>query len=85
MKTAVHAATASGETHNIFKALMENVNEAVFVIEPGTGRLLEANPQAAIALGYSIAELLALKRPAQADLIRARAKPDTPFNRPAAD
>jgi transcriptional regulator with PAS, ATPase and Fis domain len=61
MKTAVHAATASGETHNIFKALMENVNEAVFVIEPGTGRLLEANPQAVIALGYSIAELLALK------------------------
>jgi transcriptional regulator with PAS, ATPase and Fis domain len=61
MKPAAHPAIASGEMHNIFKALMENVNEAVFVIEPVTGRLLEANQQASIALDYSIAELLALK------------------------
>jgi PAS domain S-box-containing protein len=40
---------------------MENVREAVFVIEPGTGRVLEANQQAANALGYSMAELLALQ------------------------
>jgi PAS domain S-box-containing protein len=61
MKTAAHPAIASGETRNIFTALMESVSEAVFVIEPSTGRLLEANQQAAAALGYSPAELLALK------------------------
>ena len=61
MKTVPPPATASRETHNIFKALMENVSEAVFVVESGTGRLLEANQRAAVALGYSMAELLALK------------------------
>ena len=60
MKTAAHPAIASGETQNIFTALMESVSEAVFVIEPSTGRVLEANQQAASALGYSTAELLAL-------------------------
>jgi len=61
MKTAAHRPIASGEPHDIFTALMESVSEAVFVIEPSTGRLLEANPQAAGALGYTPAELLALK------------------------
>jgi len=61
MKIAAHRPIASGEPQDIFKALMENVSEAVFVIEPSTGRLLEANPQAASALGYTRAELLALK------------------------
>jgi Nif-specific regulatory protein len=60
MKPAAHPTVASGETQNIFTALMESVSEAVFVIEPSTGRLLEANQQAANALGYSIAELLVL-------------------------
>jgi transcriptional regulator with GAF, ATPase, and Fis domain len=40
---------------------MENVSEAAFVIEPRTGRVLEANHQAANALGYAMAELLALQ------------------------
>lgn len=61
MKTAAHPAIASGATQNIFTALMENVSEAVFVVDPTTGRLLDANQQAASALGYSPAELLALK------------------------
>jgi PAS domain-containing protein len=61
MKTAAHRPIASGEPHDIFTALMESVSEAVFVIEPSTGRLLEANPPAASALGYTPAELLALK------------------------
>ena len=61
MKTAAHPAVASGETQNIFTALMESMSEAVFVVEPSTGRVLEANPQAASALGYSTAELLTLK------------------------
>ena len=61
MKTAAHRPIASGEPHDIFTALMESVSEAIFVIEPSTGRLLEANPQAASALGYTRAELLALQ------------------------
>jgi PAS domain S-box-containing protein len=61
MKTAAHPAVASGETQNIFTALMESMSEAVFVVEPSTGRVLEANRQAASALGYSTAELLTLK------------------------
>jgi PAS domain-containing protein len=36
------------------------VSKAVFVIEASTGCILEANPQAARALGYPPAELLAL-------------------------
>ena len=62
MKTAAHRPIASGEPHDIFTALTESVSEAIFVIEPSTGRLLEANPQAASALGYTRAELLALSR-----------------------
>src|SRR2546430_10146555 len=61
MKTAAHRPIASGEPHDIFTALMESVSEAVFILEPSTGRLLEANPQAASALGYTRAELLALQ------------------------
>jgi transcriptional regulator with PAS, ATPase and Fis domain len=45
----------------IFKALMENVSEAVFVIEPHTLRLLDANQKAAARLGYSTEEMLSLK------------------------
>src|SRR5215510_12328467 len=61
MKTATHRSIALGEPRDIFTALMERVSEAIFVIEPRTGRLLEANPQAASALGYTRAELLALQ------------------------
>ena len=53
MNTAAHRPIASGELHDVFNALMESVSEAVFVIEPSTGRLLEANPQAASVLGYT--------------------------------
>jgi PAS domain S-box-containing protein len=61
MKTAAHRPIASGEPHDIFTALTESVSEAIFVIEPSTGRLLEANPQAASILDYTRAELLALQ------------------------
>jgi transcriptional regulator with PAS, ATPase and Fis domain len=61
MKTAAHRPIASGEPYDIFTALMASVSEAVFVVEPNTGRLLEANPQAASALDYTRAELLALQ------------------------
>jgi PAS domain S-box-containing protein len=61
MKTAAHRSIALGEPRDIFTALMESVSEAIFIIEPSTGRLLEANPQAASALRYTRAELLALQ------------------------
>jgi len=61
MQTTAHPAIPSGESCDLCTALMENVSEAVFVIEPRTGRVLEANHQAANVLGYATAELLALQ------------------------
>src|SRR5262249_61943444 len=61
MKSAASEAIASVNDHGIFKALMENVSEAVFVIEPGALRVLDANRNAAARLGYSTEEILALK------------------------
>src|SRR5262249_17005538 len=61
MISAASEAIASVNDHGIFKALMENVNEAVFVIEPGALRVLDANRKAAALLGYSNEEMLALK------------------------
>src|SRR5215510_10512793 len=59
MKSA--ATDASVSDHEIFKALMENVSEAVFVIDPGAWRVLDANQKAGARLGYSTEEMLALK------------------------
>jgi len=61
MKSAVSDAIASIGDQEIFKALMENVGEAVFVIEPHTLRILDVNQKAATWLGYSTEEILALK------------------------
>ena len=60
MKTTAHPAIPSGESCDLCTALMENVSEAVFILEPHTGRVLEVNQQAATVLGYTTAELLAL-------------------------
>ncbi|MGH9754285.1 MAG: sigma-54 interaction domain-containing protein [Blastocatellia bacterium] len=77
MKSASSNAIVSAGDHEIFKALMENVSEAVFVIEPNTLRLLDANREAAARLGYSTEEMLALKAdrifPGCADLLRGAA------------
>src|SRR5215470_19874809 len=61
MKSPASEAITSINDHGIFKALMENVSEAVFVIEPGALRVLNANRKAAALLGYSTEEMLALK------------------------
>jgi transcriptional regulator with PAS, ATPase and Fis domain len=61
MKSAAFEAVASVSDHEIFKALMENVSEAVFVIDPHTLRVIDANRVAAARLGYSTEEMLALK------------------------
>jgi len=60
MKSAASGAIASIGDHEIFKALMESVSEAVFVIEPRTLRLLDVNQKAATRLGYTTEEMLAL-------------------------
>jgi transcriptional regulator with PAS, ATPase and Fis domain len=59
MNSAASEAITSVSDHAIFKALMENVSEAVFVIEPHTLRILAANRKAAVHLGYSTEEMLA--------------------------
>jgi transcriptional regulator with GAF, ATPase, and Fis domain len=67
MKTTAYRGMIAEEIPNSFNALLESVREAVFVIQPNTGQLLEANQPAASMLGYARAELLAL----QADRIFA--------------
>ena len=61
MKSAVPDAITSLSDQEIFKALMESVGEAVFVIEPHTLRILDVNRKASLRLGYSVEEMLALK------------------------
>ena len=60
MKSAASRTTAPIGDREIFKALMESVSEAVFVIEPDNLRILDANQKAATRLGYSTEEMLAL-------------------------
>jgi transcriptional regulator with PAS, ATPase and Fis domain len=60
MKPTASDAIASICDHEIFTALMENVSEAVFIIEPHTLRLLDMNQKAVTQLGYSIEEMLAV-------------------------
>ena len=82
IKSAAFEAVASVSDHEIFKALMENVSEAVFVIEPHTLRVLDANRVAAARLGYSTEEMLALKAdriiPDCANLLRDSAGGEAP-------
>jgi two-component system, NtrC family, response regulator AtoC len=82
MKSAAFEAVASVSDHEIFKALMENVSEAVFVIDPHTLRVLDANRVAAARLGYSTEEMLALKAdriiPDCANLLRDSAGGEAP-------
>jgi transcriptional regulator with PAS, ATPase and Fis domain len=61
MQTTAHPAIHAGALSDLYTALMENISEAVLVIEPRTGQILEANHQAAHVLGYSMAELLVLQ------------------------
>jgi PAS domain S-box-containing protein len=60
MKSAAYNAIISASDHEIFKTLMESVSEAVFIIEPHTLRIIDANRKAAARLGYSTEEMLAL-------------------------
>jgi transcriptional regulator with PAS, ATPase and Fis domain len=60
MKSAIPDAIAIGD-HEIFTALMDNVSEAVFIIETHPLRLIDMNQEAVTWLGYTREEWLALK------------------------
>jgi two-component system, NtrC family, response regulator AtoC len=61
MNSPASEAITSVSDQEIFTALMENVSEAVFVIEPHTLRIVAANRKAAVRFGYSTEEVLVLK------------------------
>jgi transcriptional regulator with PAS, ATPase and Fis domain len=61
MKSEASNAIASVNDHALFKALMESMSEAVFVIEPQNLRILDVSRKASLRLGYSTEEILALK------------------------
>ncbi len=48
------------EKLKLFRALIERSNEGIYVVDPATGRFLDANESAYQALGYTRQELLAL-------------------------
>ena len=56
MKTAIRRTIAPAEGQRLLKSLMANVSEAVLIIEPHAGGIVEVNQQAARELGYSIDE-----------------------------
>lgn len=45
----------------LFRALMDNINDAIDVIDPLTGRFLDVNERACLDRGYSRDELLSMK------------------------
>ena len=63
----------AAEAH--FRDIFDQVNDLILVIEPGSGRILEANRRAGESLGYSSEELRALTvlelgPPEEADFVR---------------
>ncbi len=50
----------AGIGHELYRILMESINEAVFVIDPHDFNLLDVNQKAVTLLGYSVDEMLAL-------------------------
>jgi len=44
----------------LFRTLLDHSNDAIFVVEPDTGRILDVNKQACRSLGYTREEMLAL-------------------------
>jgi PAS domain S-box-containing protein len=82
MKSAAFEAIVSASDQEIFKALIENVSDAIFLIEPHTLRILDANRGAAARLGYSTEEMSAVRAdhifPDCADLLLCSADGDAP-------
>jgi PAS domain S-box-containing protein len=51
------------ESQNLFRELLDRSNDAIEVIDPETGRFLDANEKAWLSLGYSREEFLAFRVP----------------------
>jgi PAS domain S-box-containing protein len=56
-----HAAQTAEESLQLFRALLDQSNDAIEVLDPKTLRLLDVNERACHELGYSRQELLSLK------------------------
>lgn len=52
---------ALGAATQRLKDLFDNANDAIFLVDPDTGRILDANRRASERYGYSRAELLAMR------------------------
>jgi PAS domain S-box-containing protein len=59
-KYAEEALKEREEKLSLFRSLIEQSNDAVFITDPGTGRLLDVNERACKNLGYTRDELLSL-------------------------
>ena len=52
---------ATERSLKLFRGLMDNINDAIYVIDPMTGRFLDVNERACMDRGYSRDELLSMK------------------------
>ena len=53
--------TEAGEDLRLFRSLIDRFNDALFIIDPETGNLLDFNDTACASLGYSRDELAGMK------------------------
>lgn len=60
-KKAEKALKDSEEKLRLFRSLIDQSNDAFFVNDPETGRILDANDKACISLGYRLEELLNMR------------------------
>jgi PAS domain S-box-containing protein len=58
------------ESVELFRKLVDQSNDAIFVVDPETSRILAANEKACTSLGYSRAELLGLCVPDVEEVIK---------------
>ncbi|HEX2915161.1 MAG TPA: GAF domain-containing protein [Chloroflexia bacterium] len=66
---ADHAAVAIKNAENyvalkrerdMYQALLENANDAIFLLDPATGQVIDANQKATISTGYEYAEIIGM-------------------------
>jgi PAS domain S-box-containing protein len=67
---------AKVESLNLFRTLIDRLPDAIFVIDPGTGKFLDINATACQRLGYSREEMLGLKI---SDIVSSSAE-ESPFS-----
>jgi PAS domain S-box-containing protein/putative nucleotidyltransferase with HDIG domain len=65
------------EALTLFRSLIDHINDAIEVIDPETGRFLDANEQACLALGYTREEFLTLTVPEINPVVAGRSWKET--------